>query len=268
MHSKESYNYGNLNTNNELMAKKKQRLDLRLKELGLAPTRSKAQAMVMAGLIAVNDKPVTKAGHLVREDDKIIVKGRQCPYVSRGGLKLEAALKHFSIDVSSKVCIDVGASTGGFTHCLLQKGAKLVYAIDVGYGQLDWSLRNREDVINLEKTNIRHVKRELFDPLPEFATVDVSFISLKVVIPALLDVMVKENFEIVALIKPQFEAGPQRVGKGGIVRSSKVRSEVIDDLTSFFSKDLCLDVNGVIDSPIKGAKGNQEYLVYLSKNKG
>ena len=269
MHSKESYNYVNLNMNNELMAKKKQRLDIRIKELGLAPSRSKAQALVMAGSVLVNQKPVSKAGYLVSDDDEIILKGRQCPYVSRGGLKLEAALEHFDIDVTGKICIDVGASTGGFTHCLLQKGATLVYAIDVGYGQLDWSLRNRKEVINLEKTNIRYVSPELFDPPPELATVDVSFISLKVVMPAILSVMTRKAGDIIALIKPQFEAGPSKVGKGGVVRSEQVRKEVIRDLIHFFSETLGLLVHGVIESPIKGIKkGNKEYLIYLTKGEG
>ncbi len=247
------------------MAKKKQRLDIALKQKGLAESRAKAQAMIMAGAVSVNGKAVSKAGHLVCQDDEIILKGKVCPFVSRGGLKLEAALKHFEIDVDSRVCMDVGASTGGFTDCLLQNGARLVYAVDVGYGQLDWSLRNRNDVKNLEKTNIRHVERDIFDPAPEIATVDVSFISLKTVIPAVLPLMSGSYFQIVALIKPQFEAGPKRVGKGGIVRSEKVRREVVEDLTKFFSKELGLHVHGVIDSPISGAKGNREYLVYLTK---
>ena len=266
MHSKESYNYVNLNMDNELMAKKKQRLDMRIKELGLAPSRAKAQALVMAGSVLVNRKPVSKAGYLVCDDDEIILKGRQCPYVSRGGLKLEAALEHFGIDVTNKICVDVGASTGGFTHCLLQKGASLVYAVDVGYGQLDWSLRNRKEVINLEKTNIRHVNPELFDPQPQLATVDVSFISLKVVMPAILSIMTRKTGDIIALIKPQFEAGPAKVGKGGVVKSEQVRKEVIRDLTHFFSQTLGLLVNGVIESPVRGTKkGNREYLAYLTK---
>ncbi len=247
------------------MAKKKQRLDIVLKQRGLVESRAKAQAMIMAGVVCVNGKAVSKAGHLVCQDDEIILKGKVCPFVSRGGIKLDAALKHFEIDVDSRVCMDVGASTGGFTDCLLQNGARLVYAVDVGYGQLDWSLRNRKDVINLEKTNIRHVERDLFDPAPEIATVDVSFISLKTVIPAVLPLMSRDYFQIVALIKPQFEAGPKRVGKGGIVRSEEVRREVVEDLTDFFSKELGLHVHGLIESPISGAKGNREYLVYLTK---
>ena len=245
------------------MAKKKQRLDTYLKEQGLVPSRTKAQAIIMAGDVLVNNRPITKAGHLVSPSDEIILKGKQCPYVSRGGLKLEAALEHFGIDVQKKVCIDVGASTGGFTDCLLQKGAKLVYAIDVGYGQLDWSLRNRDDVINLEKTNIRHVTRDMFQPPPEIATVDVSFISLKKVIPAVVPVMTSDGYQIIALIKPQFEAGPSKVGKGGIVRSDEVRKEVIEDLKEFFAS-IGLDIHGVIPSPITGAKGNKEYLIHLS----
>ena len=265
MISKAFYIYGNINMNNELMAKKKQRLDIVLRQRGLVESRAKAQAMIMAGSVSVNGKTISKAGHLVCLDDEIILKGRTCPFVSRGGLKLDAALKHFHIDVNSKVCMDVGASTGGFTDCLLQNGARLVYAVDVGYGQLDWSLRNRDDVINLEKTNIRHAKRDLFEPAPEIATVDVSFISLKTVIPAVLALMARDDFQIVALIKPQFEAGPKRVGKGGIVRSEEVRREVVEDLTGFFFKELGLNVHGIMDSPISGAKGNREYLVYMTK---
>ncbi len=265
MASKASYIYGNLNMNNELMAKKKQRLDIILKEKGLVPTRAKAKALIMAGVVFVNGEQRSKAGYLVCKDDEIILKDKACPYVSRGGLKLQAAIDHFDIDVESKVCMDVGASTGGFTDCLLQKGAMLVYAVDVGYGQLDWGLRNRADVVNLEKTNIRYVRRGSFDRVPEIATVDVSFISLKVVLPAVLPLMAHDACHIVALIKPQFEAGPSMVGKGGIVRSEKVRKEVVSDLTNFFSKTLSLNVQGVIDSPISGAKGNREYLAYLTK---
>ncbi len=247
------------------MAKKKQRLDTLLKEKGLVSSRSKAQALIMAGCVVVNGTPVTKSGSLVRTTDEIILKGKKCPYVSRGGLKLEAALDAFNIDVNQKICMDVGASTGGFTDCLLQKGAKMVYAVDVGYGQLDWSLRNRSEVVNLEKTNIRYVTRDMFQPPPEIATVDVSFISLKKVLPAIVAVMSEEAGDIVALIKPQFEAGPSKVGKGGIVRSEKVRRDVITDLQAFFSSELGLKVMGVIPSPITGAKGNKEYLVHLVK---
>ncbi len=250
------------------MAKKRLRLDIAMKERGLVETRSKARALIMAGSVTVNHQIVSKAGHLVSEDDDIILKSKACPFVSRGGLKLQAALKRFNVNVESRICIDVGASTGGFTHCLLQSGATLVYAVDVGYGQLDWSLRNRKDVVNLEKTNIRHVDRQLFEPPPDIAVVDVSFISLKLVLPAVVPLMRHDLFDIIALIKPQFEAGPSAVGKGGIVRNEEVRTKVVKELTNFFSNSMGLKVNGVMDSPIKGAKGNKEYLVHLSKGEG
>ncbi len=253
---------------NGQMAKKRLRLDIAMKELGLVETRSKAKALIMAGSVTVNHQIVSKAGHLVSEDDDIILKAKACPFVSRGGLKLQAALKRFNVNVESRICLDVGASTGGFTDCLLQNGATLVYAVDVGYGQLDWSLRNRKDVINLEKTNIRHVDKRLFEPPPDIAVVDVSFISLKLVLPAVLPLMRNDLFDIITLIKPQFEAGPSAVGKGGIVRNEEVRTKVVDELTDFFSNSMGLKVNGVMDSPIKGAKGNKEYLVHLSKGEG
>ena len=246
------------------MAKKKQRLDILLKEKGIVPTRSRAQALIMAKAVLVNGKPVTKAGHLVNPDDEIILKDRGCPYVSRAGLKLEKALRHFDIEVKDRVCIDVGASTGGFTHCLLKHGAKLVYAVDVGYGQLDWRLRNRKDVINLERTNIRYLDPRLIAEEPDIATIDTSFISLKIVVPSVLGLLKGEG-EIIALIKPQFEAGRKKVGKGGIVRDSKVHEEVIGELASFFEKELSLEVKGVIPSPILGAKGNREFLIHLVK---
>ncbi len=246
------------------MAKKKQRLDLILKEKGIVPTRSKAQALIMAGAVWVNGKPVTKAGHLVNLDDEIILKDKGCPYVSRAGLKLEKALRHFEIKVREKICLDVGASTGGFTHCLLKHGAKLVYAVDVGYGQLDWRLRNRKDVINIERTNIRYLDPRLITEEPDIATIDTSFISLKIVVPSVVR-LIKDNAEIVALIKPQFEAGREKIGKGGIIRDSRVHDQVIDELVTFFKKELSLNVKGLISSPILGAKGNKEFLIHLVK---
>ncbi len=247
------------------MAKKKKRLDIRLKEIGLAPNRSKAQALIMSGSVEVNGNIVTKAGFFVSNDDNIVLIQKGCPYVSRGGLKLEAAIKYFNINVENKVCLDVGASTGGFTDCLLKHKARLIYALDVGYGQLDWGLRNRKEIINMEKTNIRHVTKELFQEAPSFATIDTSFISLKLVIPSVLKVM-EEKCEIVALIKPQFEAGREKVGKGGIIKDKKIHQEVLNNLTSFFKDQLDLEVVGTIESPILGTKGNKEFLAYLKKN--
>ncbi len=249
------------------MAQKKKRLDIRIKELGLAQNRSKAQALIMSGAVEVNGTLVTKAGFFVGEDDNITLRQKGCPYVSRGGLKLEAAIKYFNITIKDKICLDVGASTGGFTDCLLKHGAKLIYALDVGYGQLDWSLRNRKEIINMEKVNIRHVTKDMFPEAPQLATIDTSFISLKLVVPNVLNVM-KDECEIVALIKPQFEAGREKVGKGGIIKDKEIHKEVVDNLTSFFKEELALKVIGTIESPILGAKGNREFLTYLKRDLG
>jgi len=236
-----------------------------MKQRGLAPSRSKAQALIMAGVVLVDGRTVTKAGHPVSHEDEITLRPDPCPYVSRGGLKLEAALDRFTVDVSGRICLDVGASTGGFTDCLLKRGARLVYAVDVGYGQLDWGLRNREDVVVLEKTNIRTMDAGILDPVPDLAVVDTSFISLRLVIPRVME-LIRPRGDIIALIKPQFEAGPGKVGKGGIIRDAKVHDQVLKDLCSFFANRPGLAASGIIPSPILGAKGNREFLVHLEKD--
>jgi 23S rRNA (cytidine1920-2'-O)/16S rRNA (cytidine1409-2'-O)-methyltransferase len=240
----------------------KTRLDILLVEKGLAESREKAKAVILGGNVLVNGVVVDKAGIPVKKDDRIVVKSK-LPYVSRGGLKLEHAISHFGITIKDKIAMDIGASTGGFTDCLLQHHAGKVYAIDVGYGQFSWILRTDEKVVLLEKTNIRHLDRDLvFDDI-DIAVIDVSFISLLKVIPKVLD-FVKPAGEIVALIKPQFEAGRKDVGKGGVVRDEKKRLEIVQKIRSE-TEGMGLEVIGVTESPIKGPKGNIEYLIYLKK---
>jgi 23S rRNA (cytidine1920-2'-O)/16S rRNA (cytidine1409-2'-O)-methyltransferase len=241
---------------------KKVRLDKLLSEKGLVESREKAKAIILGGNVFVNGVIVDKAGALVKPDVVLDVKSRQ-PYVSRGGLKLEHALKEFDMDVSGKIAMDVGASTGGFTDCLLQNGIEKVYAIDVGYGQFDWILRSNEGIILLEKTNIRYLDRDLVPDPIDIATIDVSFISLLKVIPNLLDFLIP-NGEIIALIKPQFETGRENVGKGGVVKDENRQLEVIERIKTE-SEKMGLEVKGVTKSPIKGAKGNVEYFIYLRK---
>ena len=241
---------------------KKTRLDKLLFEKGLVESREKAKAVILQGNALVNAIVVDKAGALVRSDVTVTVKDRM-PYVSRGGLKLEHAIKHFSVDVKGKIAMDVGASTGGFTDCLLKHDAAKVYAIDVGYGQFSWILRTDEKVVLLEKTNIRHLDNDLVFDRIEIATIDVSFISLLKVIPKVLEFL-KPSGEIIALIKPQFEAGRKDVGKGGVIRDEKKRLEIVERIKSETEK-LGLIILGVIKSPIKGPKGNEEFLIYLKK---
>ncbi|MCK5504143.1 MAG: TlyA family RNA methyltransferase [Thermodesulfovibrionia bacterium] len=241
---------------------KKVRLDKLLSERGIVESREKAKAIILGGNVFVNGIIVDKAGALVKPDVVLDVKSR-LPYVSRGGLKLEHALKEFDMDVRGKIAMDVGASTGGFTDCLLQNGTKKVYAIDVGYGQFDWTLRGNERIVLLEKTNIRYLDG---DPVPDpidIATIDVSFISLLKVIPNVLDFLIP-NGEIIALIKPQFETGRENVGKGGVVKDENRQLEVIERIKTE-SEKMGLEVKGVTKSPIKGAKGNVEYFIYLRK---
>jgi 23S rRNA (cytidine1920-2'-O)/16S rRNA (cytidine1409-2'-O)-methyltransferase len=241
---------------------KKVRLDKLLSERGLVESREKAKAIILGGNVFVNGVIVDKAGALVKPDVVLDVKSR-LPYVSRGGLKLEHALKEFDMDVRGKIAMDVGASTGGFTDCLLQNGTKKVYAIDVGYGQFDWTLRGNGRIVLLEKTNIRYLDG---DPVPDpidIATIDVSFISLLKVIPNVLDFLIP-NGEIIALIKPQFETGRENVGKGGVVKDENRQLEVIERIKTE-SEKMGLEVKGVTKSPIKGAKGNVEYFIYLRK---
>ncbi|HOO38265.1 MAG TPA: TlyA family RNA methyltransferase [Deltaproteobacteria bacterium] len=235
------------------------RLDKILVDRGYVDTRSKALGMIMSGSVLVDGKPVTKAGTAINADADIVLKELP-PYVSRAGGKLAAALDAFDIDLTGMVAVDIGASTGGFTDVMLQRGAARVYAVDVGHGQLHWRLRNDERVIALEGINARNLDPDSIPELCDIATFDVSFISLKLVVPPVLKVL-KPNSSIIALIKPQFEAGRQHVKKGGIIRDEHVADEVIDDMVTFFTS-LGLEVCGTIPSPVKGVKGNQEYLLY------
>ena len=241
----------------------KERLDVILVKKKLVESREKAKSAIMSGLVYVGDKRVDKPGFLVNPDEEITVKGSPNPYVSRGGLKLEKALKVFDVSVKGKVFIDVGASTGGFTHCLLNNGARKVYAIDVGYGQLAWSLRQDERVVVMERTNIRYVKHEVFTEKIEGATIDVSFISLKLVLPVVKSIVAEES-DIIALVKPQFEAGREKVGRKGVVRNPEVHKEVLLDFYEL-CRQLGVVFKGVTHSPITGPEGNIEFLTHLYK---
>jgi 23S rRNA (cytidine1920-2'-O)/16S rRNA (cytidine1409-2'-O)-methyltransferase len=242
------------------MAKK--RLDLLLLEKKLTPSRQRARALIMAGKVLVDRTVADKPGTRFDERVHIEVKGIDMPYVSRGGLKLEAALEATQFDPSGCICLDVGASTGGFTDCLLQMGAAKVYAVDVGYGQLAWKLRQNPRVVAIERTNIRHITPEAIPETVDLITIDVSFISLKIVIPVVLNFL-KPKGSILALIKPQFEVGKGEVGKGGVVRDPGQRDAVIADLRAFCS-DIGLQWGLLIPSPILGPKGNQEYVILLN----
>ena len=241
----------------------KQRLDVLLTDKKIFDSRARAKAMIMAGKILVDGQRVDKAGTAVDVDAEIRVLGEELPFVSRGGLKLQKALDVFKIILSGKIAVDVGASTGGFTDCMLQHGAAKVYAIDVGYGQLAWKLRSNVQVVNMERTNIRNVTRaDFFDEL-DFASIDVAFISLEKVLPIVFDVL-KPSGEVVALIKPQFEAGREHVGKHGVVRDKKIHAAVIERILNF-AAEIGFAVKGLSFSPVKGPEGNIEYLAYLSK---
>ncbi|MCE1225416.1 MAG: TlyA family RNA methyltransferase [Geobacteraceae bacterium] len=239
----------------------KQRLDRLMVEKGLAPSREKAQALIMAGQVVVGDHAAEKAGQQVLPDVEIRIKGEVLPYVSRGGLKLAQGLDTFGVDPAGRIAIDVGASTGGFTDCLLQRGATRVYAVDVGYGQLAWKLREDARVVVMEKTNIRHLQPEQLDPLPDLAVIDASFISLNLVLPPTL-ALLKRPAEVVALVKPQFEVGKGAVGKGGIVRDPKLHEEVLASMERL-AAELGAELLGICDSPITGADGNREFLMGL-----
>ena len=243
------------------MSPKKQRLDLMLVAKGLAPSRTRAQAMVMAGKVLVNNRPVDKPGYSVSPNDTVDLKGTDIAYVSRGGLKLETALHNLELDVTGAVCIDVGASTGGFTDCLLQHGAERVYAVDVGYGQLAWKLRQDSRVIVIERTNVRHMAPDAVPTPVDLVTIDVAFISLKIVVPAIVKFL-KPAASILALIKPQFEVGKGQVGKGGVVREPELHQQVIMDLSDFFGT-LRLTPQSVYPSPVLGPKGNREFFILL-----
>ena len=243
----------------------KQRLDILLTEKKFFDSRTRAQAMIMAGKILVNGQKVDKAGTLVAVDVQIKILGEEMPFVSRGGLKLQKALDVFKINLNGRIAADVGASTGGFTDCMLQRGAKRVYAIDVGYGQLAWKLRSNLQVVNMERTNIRNVTRkDFFYEVPDFASIDVAFISLEKVLPVVFDVLT-DSGEVVALIKPQFEAGREHVGKKGVVRDKKIHAAVIEKVLNF-AAGVGFAVRGLDFSPVKGPEGNIEYLAHLAKN--
>ena len=239
----------------------KKRLDIEILKRDLAPSRQRAQALIMAGKVLVNQQLFDKPGHRVTDNDEIIIRGEDTPYVSRGGLKLQAGLQTFGITVTDRVCLDVGASTGGFTDCLLQHGARKVFAVDVGYGQLAWKMRQNSRVVVIERTNVRQMPFETIGEHVDLVTVDVSFISLRLVLPAILQFVTLDTI-ILALIKPQFEIGKGRVGKGGVVRNPTHHQQVIDELTVCFHR-LAISVDGVMPSPIRGPKGNKEFLACL-----
>lgn len=243
----------------------KERLDVLLIERGFFESREKAKAVIMAGEVFVNGQREDKAGSKFDKDAEIEVKGKVLKYVSRGGLKLEKAVEVYGIDLENKVCIDIGSSTGGFTDCMIQHGAVLVYAIDVGTNQLAWKLREDPRVVSMEKTNIRYVTEDQLPQKADFASVDVSFISLTKVLPSAI-CLLKEEAEMVCLIKPQFEAGREKVGKKGVVRDFAVHREVIEMVVNF-SIELNFLIKGLTFSPVKGPEGNIEYLLYMEKQK-
>lgn len=241
----------------------KERIDILLVDNNLVDSREKGKRLIMAGIVYVDGQRVDKPGEKIDINSKIEVRGNPIPYVSRGGLKLEKAIEYFNLSLKNKVCMDIGASTGGFTDCMLQNGAKKVYAIDVGYGQFDWKLRQDERVVLKERTNIRYVDNSDIGEMVDFISIDVSFISLKLVLPVAKKLL-KEEGEIAALIKPQFEAGKEKVGKKGIVRDINVHKEVVSDIYNFcIGLDLC--VEDLTYSPIKGGTGNIEYLFHIKK---
>ena len=244
--------------------KNKKRLDVLLVEQMYAETRSKAQAIIMAGLVYVNGQKADKAGMSFDADTAVIeVRGQACPYVSRGGLKLEKALRDFGVDPTGFVCSDSGCSTGGFTDCLLQQGASKVFAIDVGYGELNWKIRNDPRVVVMERTNIRYVTPEdIGEPL-DLSVIDVSFISLRIVLPAIKNLLKEQQGQVLCLIKPQFEAGRENVGKNGVIREPSIHKEVLDNFVAL-AKELGFTILGLTFSPVKGPAGNIEFLGHLT----
>lgn len=242
----------------------KKRADVVLFEKGLVDSREKGKRVIMEGVVYLGTERVDKPGQKIDEEADIIVKKNPIKYVSRGGLKLEKSIEEFNLYLENKTCMDIGSSTGGFTDCMLRNGAKKVFAVDVGYGQLDWKLRNDDRVIVMERTNIRNVSMEDIGEEIDFISIDVSFISLELVLPVAKKLL-NENGEISALIKPQFEAGREKVGKKGIVRDKSVHSEVVEKIVEL-SKELSLGVDGLSFSPITGATGNIEFLIYLKNN--
>lgn len=240
------------------------RLDVELVNKGLVESREKAKALIMAGQVYIDGQKAYKAGDKVKDGQMIEVKGGQLPFVSRGGLKLDKSIKSFNLDLKDKVCMDIGASTGGFTDCMLQNGAKKVYSVDVGYGQLAWKLRNDDRVVNMERTNIRYLDKRLIEESVSFISIDVSFISLKLVLPVAYDVLCN-NGELVALVKPQFEAGREEVGKKGVIRDINIHRKVISNTINTAS-EIGFSVIDLDFSPIKGPEGNIEFLLYLTKS--
>ena len=247
------------------METNKERLDSLIAKLGLAESREKAQSQIMAGNVFVNGQKVDKPGTKINVDSNVEIRGNSLPYVSRGGLKLEKAIKEFNINLRGTLAMDVGASTGGFTDCMLQNGASKVYAIDVGYGQLAWKLRTDERVICLERTNVRYITDEVVKELVDFISIDVSFISLTKVLPAVWKLLSSYG-GIICLIKPQFEAGREKIGKKGVVRDKSVHIEVINKIVAFCIENLDSQIRGLTYSPIKGPEGNIEYLLYIGKS--
>lgn len=244
----------------------KERLDRLLVQRGLAETREKARALILAGRVSVDGTPVSKAGTGISPSADIQIEKSPFAFVSRGGDKLEGFFSTFPVDVNNKTCIDIGASTGGFTDCLLKRGAKKVYAIDVGYGQLDWKLRNDSRVVNMEKVNIRHLDPDTVKEKAGLATVDVSFISLKLVLPVLSKILLPDG-EVIALVKPQFEVGKKEVEKKGIIKDTVKHKKVLLEIAGF-AKELGWSIKGIARSSILGAKGNVEFFIYLSLKEG
>jgi len=242
---------------------KRERLDRLLVERGLVASREEGRSRILAGEVLVDDRPAAKAGSLVEPTALIRFRGKSLPYVSRGGIKLAKALKEFQVEVKDQIVLDVGVSTGGFTDCLLAHGARTVYAVDVGYGQLDWKLRNDARVVVLEKRNIRYLEARELPDAPHLATIDVSFISLRLVLPKVKELLASGG-EIVALIKPQFEVGKGKVGKGGVVRSHDEQLRVIEEVRAA-AVSLQMEAVGVTESPLLGPKGNREFFIYLRK---
>ncbi|SER48757.1 TlyA family RNA methyltransferase [Salipaludibacillus aurantiacus] len=241
---------------------KKERIDVLLVEKGLIETREKAKRTIMAGLVLADGERIDKPGTKVSPDTELRLKGEALPYVGRGGLKLKRAIEAFGLDLTDKVMLDIGASTGGFTDCALQEGARLVYALDVGYNQLAWKLRQDERVVVMERTNFRYAEPEHFiKGAPDFATIDVSFISLKLILPVLKKILAEDG-QIAALIKPQFEAGRDEVGKKGIIRDKKIHLKVVEEMVRY-CEQLNYTVKGLTSSPIRGGEGNIEFLIYL-----
>lgn len=242
----------------------KKRLDIAVYERGLTPSPEKAQALIMAGIVYLNGNKQTKAGFQVKDKDVIEVRGKRNPFVSRGGLKFQKAIESFDIELNSCVCLDIGASTGGFTDCMLRHGATKVYAVDSGYNQLAWKLRTDDRVINLERTNFRFANREQIPEPIDFASVDVSFISLRLILPVLLPLL-KKDAQAVCLIKPQFEADRESVGEKGVVRDADIHTEVVEKISAF-AVDNGYSLLNISYSPLKGPEGNIEYLMHLVKS--